>query len=405
LILEKVIKLDSLQPRFLRFRSHYKIYLILLSTLGFLNLSFWSYRFLQSPFREVLEEQSYELIISLSYFALFGAFYFFWLRYRLNNSVQVFESHIFVHKGKLAEQLNYEDVESVSIVAWSLFYLKMKNGHKHYFNSSLERVDYVWEGLKNARPDLVSLEDFENFRLKLIQYDHHQKRKEWFFKHKLVDVFSWFVLPCVFLFMAYSIQSQNVMISQPGLYFFRLFMYSVLILLVTTFSFSLLLKKFVFDRRIESQVGTDNEKIRDIEFEGVVLQRSKIFQMMMTSFFLGLVIRTDINLFSVTRVKDDLTNFSIKKGSTIVVDNRYNCTNCKYNVTEGDLVFFGKGTVGLVLAKEGEMVGQVSLDKKGRSIASENVHEVPVGHLAIRTANGKDVVFVRIKDLVGKIQK
>lgn len=403
--MEKVIKLDSLQPRFLRFRSHYKIYLIMLSALSVLNLSFWGYRLIQSPFKEILSEQGFELSLSLTYFALFGAFYFFWLRFRLNNSVQVFETHIFIHKGKVLERLNYEDVDSIRVVAWSVFYLKMKNGHKHYFNSSLERVDYVWEGLKNARPDLITAETFEAFRVKLIQYDHHQKRKEWFFKHKLVDAFSWVVLPAVFLLMAYSVQSRDILIGQPGLYFFRLFMYSVLILLVITFSFSLFLKKFVFDRKIASQVGTETEKIRDIEFEGVILQRSKIFQMIMTSFFLGMVIRTDINLFSLTKTKDDLTSFNIKKGTTIIVDNRYNCVNCKYNINEGDLVFFGKGTVGQVLAREGEMVGQVSLDKKGRSIASENVHEVPVGHLAVRTASGKDVVFVRINDLVGKIQK
>ncbi len=403
--MEKVIKLDSLQPRFLRFRSHYKIYLIMLSALSVLNLSFWGYRLIQSPLKEILSEQGFELSLSFTYFALFGAFYFFWLRFRLNNSVQVFETHIFIHKGKVLERLNYEDVDSIRVVAWSVFYLKMKNGHKHYFNSSLERVDYVWEGLKNARPDLITAETFEAFRVKLIQYDHHQKRKEWFFKHKLVDAFSWVVLPAVFLLMAYSVQSRDILIGQPGLYFFRLFMYSVLILLVITFSFSLFLKKFVFDRKIASQVGTETEKIRDIEFEGVVLQRSKIFQMIMTSFFLGMVIRTDINLFSLTKTKDDLTSFNIKKGTTIIVDNRYNCVNCKYNINEGDLVFFGKGTVGQVLAREGEMVGQVSLDKKGRSIASENVHEVPVGHLAVRTASGKDVVFVRINDLVGKIQK
>ena len=113
----------------------------------------------------------------------------------------------------------------------------------------------------------------------------------------------------------------------------------------------MLLKKFVFDKKIESQVGTESEKIRDIEFEGVILQRSKMFQMIMTSFFLGLVIRTDMNLFSLSKTKDDLSNFSIKKGTTIIVDNRYNCVSCKYQVDEGDLIFFGKGVVGQVLAK------------------------------------------------------
>jgi hypothetical protein len=403
--LEKLDKFDSLQPRSLRYRSHYKIYLILLLTLSCLMITYWGYLFIQSSVSEIFREHKYELWISFCYFSIFGSFYFFWLKYRLNNSVQVFPTHIAIYKGKHSEEVYFDDVEDVTIVCWSLFYFKMKNGYKHYFNSSLERVDYVWEGLKNARPDLVKADEFESFRLKLVQYDHHQKRKEWFFKHKLVDVFNWVVLPLIFLMMAYSIQSREVLIQQQGLYFFRLFMYSVLVLMVTTFSFSLLLKKFVFDKRLESQIGTDQEKIRDVEFEGVILQRSKMFQMVCTSFFLGLVIRTDINLFSLTKAKDDLSNFNIKKGATVVVDNRYNCINCKYMLNDGDIVFFGKGIIGQVLAKEGEMVGQVAQDKSGRSIASENIHEVPTGHIAVKTATGKDIVFVRISDLIGKIQK
>lgn len=61
--------------------------------------------------------------------------------------------------------------------------------------------------------------------------------------------------------------------------------------------------------------------------------------------------------------------------------------------------------VGQVMAKEGELVGEVSQDKTGRMIASTNVQEVPVGHLAVKSSNGKDIIFIRIDDLIGKIQK
>ncbi len=61
--------------------------------------------------------------------------------------------------------------------------------------------------------------------------------------------------------------------------------------------------------------------------------------------------------------------------------------------------------IGQVLAKEGETVALISQDTEGRMIASENVQEVPKGHVAIRAGNGKDIVFVQIDELIGRIQK
>ncbi|WP_408098259.1 hypothetical protein ACJVC5_04925 [Peredibacter sp. HCB2-198] len=368
-------------------------------------VTFWALKFFEDGPANVFQYQSFELIMSGIYFVVTGSFYFFWLRSRLKRSVQVFEDHILVHNGKLKEPLYYAEIQSVNLVCWSIFYVKMNNGFKYYFNSSLERVDYIWEGIHAARPELVSQEEFEAQRIKLVQYDHHQKRKEWFFKHKLVDVFNWAVLPVVFLVCAYFVQSRNIYINQQGLYFFRLFMYALLVLLSTTFFYSLVLKKFVFDKKVEEQMSSSEDKMRDLEFEGVVLQRSKIFQFVTACFLLAMVIRMDVNLYSVSKVKEDLASFNLKRGSTILVDNRFNCIACRYELKDGDLVLFGRGTIGQVLAREGDMVGQIGQDPNGRTIASENVQEVPRGHLAVKSSNGKDIVFIKIEDLIGKIQK
>ena len=403
--MEKIAKLDSVQPRFLRYRSHYKIYVLCFMIISLMMLTFWGLKFFEDGPKTVFQYQSFELVMSAIYFVVTGSFYFFWLRSRLNRSVQVFEDHILVHNGKHKEPLYYSEIQSVNVVCWSIFYVKMNNGFKHYFNSSLERADYIWEGIHAARPDLVTQEEFEEQRLKLVQYDHHQKRKEWFFKHKLVDIFNWAVLPVVFLLCAYVVQSRNIYINQQGLYFFRLFMYALLVLLSTTFFYSMVLKKFVFDKKVEEQMSSSEDKMRDLEFEGVVLQRSKIFQFITACFLLALVVKLDVNLYSVTKVKEDLASFELKKGHTIVVDNRFNCIACRYELKDGDLVLFGRGTIGQVLAREGDMVGQIGQDRNGRTIASENVQEVPRGHLAIRASNGKDIVFIKIEDLIGKIQK
>jgi hypothetical protein len=320
--------------------------------------------------------------------------------------IQVFPTHIWVHNHGKKEEINFENVESVGIVCWSVFYFKMKGGKKHFFSSSLERADYIWEGFHAARPDLVVPETYEEFRTKLVQYDHHQKRKEWFFRHKMIDVFNWIVLPLTFLGLSYLIQTRDIIINQQGMYFFRLFMYSVLILIITTFLFSIVLKKLIFDKRVKLQMDMQSgDKLRDIEFEGIILHRSKLLQMVTASFMFALVMRSEMNLFSLTKIKADLTSFDLKGGHTLVVDNRYNCLTCKYPVRDGDIVVFGRGTIGQVMAAEGDMVGKISEDKSGRIIASENIQEVPKGHIAIKMANQQEIVMVKLGELIGRIQK
>jgi len=88
-----------------------------------------------------------------------------------------------------------------------------------------------------------------------------------------------------------------------------------------------------------------------------------------------------------------------------VVDNRFNCLFCKYPVRDGDIVVFGKGTIGQIMATEGDMVGQLTSDKKGRMIASENIQEVPKGHIAVKLSNQKEMLIIKIDDLIGRIQK
>lgn len=398
------MKFDPTQPRVLRYRSHYKMYVMAFGLISLLLFTFWGLRFSSENYKDVFQIYSFELIASALYFVTTGCFYFGWLRYRLKRSVQVFPEHLKITRGKFTDDLKYSDIESVNTVCWSIFYVKMKSGIKHYFNSSIERVDYIWEGIYTSRPDLLEQKSYEEYRVKLVQFDHHQKRKEWFFKHKMVDVFNWGVMPVLFIFVAYMVQTKSIVIHNEGVYFFRLFMFAMLVMLTTTFTFSILLKKFIFDQKVTDQHETPEFKVRDMEFEGMILQRSKMFQMVTAAFVLGMLIKMDVNLYSVSKVKEDIASFKLKKGNSILIDNRYNCLGCKYQLHDGDFVVFGRGIIGQVLAKEGDMVGQVAQDSKGRMIASENIQEVPRGHLAVKAANGKDIVFVKIDELIGKIQ-
>ena len=296
-----------------------------------------------------------------------------------------------------------ESIDSVSIVCWSIFYCKLKDGSKYYFSSSLERVDYVWEGIYAARPDLFLKHEYDEYRLQLIQYDHHQKRKEWFFRHKMIDLFNWIVVPFIFVSSAYIVQTEVFQIHNRGMYFFRLGMYSFLVLFVCTFIYSFVVKKFIFDKRVKFSLPGE-EKIRNLEFEGVVVHRTKIFQLFTILLLFGGIIKSDLNMFSITKIHENVSSFKFKKGQTLIVDNRFNCLDCSHALQEGDIILFGKGTLGEIIAREGELVAQFYEDKTGRHIASESVIDVPLDHVAVKLANQKEVVMVRETDLLGKIQ-
>lgn len=397
---------ESLQPRLLKYRAHYKWYLAGMVFVGSLLIAYCSYLIYIVGVDVLLKDYQPELLMTGSYFALSIGCYFFWLRHKLTRSVQVHKDGIDIHHGTHREKILYSDIEVIAPVARSMFYLKMKSGVKHYFNSSLERIDYVWEGLYFARPDLFGSVDFEGYRVKLVQYDHHQKRKEWFFKHKFVDVFQWVIIPAVFILVTYKVQSQYVQINQFGLYVFRLSMFSLLSLLVCTFLYSFVLKKVLFDKKIKDQMVESGDKVRDLDYESLIVQRSKMLQTMTACFVLAVLVRMDMNLFSVTRLKDDIAMSNLTKGKTVLIDNRYNCYDCRFAVRDGDWIVYGRGQIGQVMAKSGETVAQISQDKTGRMIASTDMMEVPEGHIAVRIGNqGQDVLFIKATELVGKIQK
>jgi hypothetical protein len=270
----------------------------------------------------------------------------------------------------------------------------------------LERPDYLWEGLMKARPELIGgKETYENFRIELVKYDHHEKRKEWFLRHKLIDVFYWLALPMLALAFGYFVQSTEVMIHSKAFYFFRLLMYSLFALIICAFAWSVVLKRFVFDKKIEEKIKHEASKLRDLELEDAVIRKAKFFQALSCSLVLAGLIYGNLNLFSITKLKEGSQAFNMSPGKTILVDNRFNCVACAHSVKEGDLLIFGRGTLGEVMALPGEVIAQTRQTDVGRSIASETVTEVPEGHVAIKTGpSGRDVVLVPISELVGKLK-
>ena len=396
--------LETRPPRTLPYRFYYKWYAIACAVVWLLCVGVVAMLLLQKGESSV--EMKEELYSFSALSLLIPAFYLWWLHPKLTRTVQVFHDHVRVTSGDMNWDISFNDIKKVDRPFFSLMRFRMNDGHSWWFSAALERPDYLWEGLAKQRPELVeSPAVYEEFRLKLVQYDHHEKRKEWFFRHRFLDVINWVIVPLVVLVAGYQYQTQDVIIHSKGLYFFRLGMYAMFMTITCAFVWSVLLKKLVFDRMVEKQMES-GKKLRDMQKEDQILQRAKFLQLVTCTALMAFVVKTDLNLFSVTKLKSGSSAYQLRSGKTIVVDNRFNCVDCKHALIEGDLILFGRGTLGQVLAMPGEVIAQTRETSLGRSIASETVTEVPEGHIALKTgAEGKDVVLVPISDLVGRLKK
>jgi hypothetical protein len=347
-----------------------------------------------------------EAMSFISMMLFLPALYMWWLHPKITRKVRVHKDYIQVSNADYSWEIAFADIRSIDRPFQSLIRLRMHDGYSWWFSAALERPDYLWEGLYQARPELIGKsEEFESFRLSLVQYDHHEKRKEWFFNHRLLDLVTWMALPVLTISLGHVLQSSHVVINSEWQYFFRLLMYSLFIITTSSFLISMFMKKFVFDKILNEQMK-EGSKLRNLDFEQHMVQRSKWAHVALCAVLLATVVSTDINLFSVIRLKADAKKFKLEPGKTVLIDNRYNCIDCAYSLKEGDVIVFGRGALGEVLAVPGEVIAQTRTAGVGRSIASETVMEIPAGMVALKIgAKSNEVILVPIGDLVGKLKK
>lgn len=389
------------QPRPLLYRSHYKWYAVLLAVA-------WGSCLIAMITLGVMDYKEYfdEVAFFASFSIMLPTLYLVWLHPKLTRTMQVFTDGVRINSSAEVFDIKFDNLESITLPFGSIVKFKMKDGINWSFDSSLERLDYLWEAVWRSRPELVGNSDkYEAFRLKIVQNDHHEKRKEWFFRHRLIDLLNWIVLPAVILSLGYKVQSADIVVHSVGLYFFRLSMFILLATISSAFLYSLIFKKFIFDKKLEENIGSDRSKRRDVNHENIIIQRAKSLQLITCSVIMFSILHTELNLFSVTRLRDGAKVFNLKPGSTVVVDNRFNCLNCKHSIKEGDLIVFGRGSVGKILALSGDVIAKTTENSAGRTIASETVVSVPKNHLALQVgAEGREIVFIKIEDLVGKLK-
>lgn len=346
--------------------------------------------------------------ISLCFFSLISTVIFYFYHQAKTDlvSIQVFDDHWVYHFIKGPTDIYFNQIEKIEWAKGGHLIIILKNNDLHRFDSSLERLDYLLEALYQHRSDLfASHDEFERARLDFIQNDHHHKRQLWFIENKLANVVYWTLLPLLFLYTGYSYQGKHLEIHQFYKYFFRLGVFSFFVLIICSLVFSEVLK-FYLNFKIKKQIAKDAEdKTQHIDFEKNILKQSKYFQIITSVFIFSMILQHDLNFYSLTHISESKPHLGLERGH-YMIDNRYNCTHCAYELIPGDVVIFGKGYMGKVLAMEEETIAQLTSPGPGRTIASEKIVTTPKNHIAIYVGEKSEkVIFIKISDLVGKIKK
>jgi len=346
--------------------------------------------------------------ISLCLLSLVSSIAFYFYHQSKSNlvSIQVFDDHWVYHFMNGPIDVYFNQIEKIEWAKGGHLVIILKNNNLHRFDSSLERLDYLLEALYQHRSDLfVSRDVFEKARLDFIQNDHHHKRQLWFIENKLANLVYWTFLPLLFLYVGYSYQGKHLEIHQIYKYFFRLGVFSFFVLIICSLVFSEVLR-FYLNFKIKKQIAKNVEdKTQHIDFEKNILKQSKYFQILVSIFIFSMILQHDLNFYSLTHVAESKPHLGLERGH-YMIDNRFNCTQCAYELIPGDIVIFGKGYFGKVLAMEEETIAQLTSSGPGRTIASEKIVTTPKNHIAIYVGDKSEkVIFIKISDLVGKIKK
>jgi len=278
------------------------------------------------------------LLISLTiYYMLFSGL--------LGRKFQAFSDYLQINKGKKVIKIPYTQIVKVDISKgyfFPSFRLRLRNNKKLRFSVMVERVDYILDSVLRSNPKLLIWERFADYRNKILISDHRIARFQELFGGKNTWItFSMFVfLPIFFVCFLYIEQSGKMVIHSWLAYFLSTFQ----IIFIVTFgfwTFFYLLVNTWIDRHSSARFGNSHkDKRRDMKYEKKAYLMSYSLVGVIVVAIYSSIYMYDFNRYElVMRINNSETESYFTNAQLYVVDGRFNCTNCRYNLKPGDEIF------------------------------------------------------------------
>jgi|GEM_PF-7015923 len=295
---------------------------------------------------------NYEIaVIALGYLVLFLmvliTIYFKFFFGISGREFQAFKNYLLIIKNKKEEKIYYEEIKSINLGASGPFYfftIGLKNGKKRKFSTVVERVEYIIDSVLKYNPRLMSWAEFLKFRSSMVLSDHRFARfRDIYYGPKAWSTYLILVLiPAFFLVSLFVVQSGKMVIYSM---FLHIFIGLKLVIICNVVLW--LIQNFIFSNLIEGEDlkrfnNNPRDKKRNMERESKTWAFLYAGNILCISLFYYFIFSLDLNRFEIGLVSKVSTHLDVKVGDVYLLDTRFNCVKCNYEVKVGDKVIYHK---------------------------------------------------------------
>ncbi len=336
--------------------------------------------------------------------AIYFVPYWFLLRPMMRAEIRVLDDRISIQLGKKTREIPYADIVKIT---WKLkrwaggwFTLSMNSGKKHRFTVVLERSEYLIEGIRQARADILTREQFEKLRLDLVLIDHGFARMYARMRGKGSWILTQFVLLAIFVgtWVVYRAQKGDLVVHALDSYLLRTVVLLSVAAFVVRMSSVSATGAIVGTRLRKRLTAAVPDKRRDIAFERKVGLIAIPVELAAFASLVFVVCAYDLNAVGRYTPAGPFTHFNLQAFDPLWVDARYNCLGCRYPIEKGDVVLiqapWGNWPAGVV-GLPGERLSVNRKNAKGFFLATAGEEEVLPGQVAVQLlASGKYVTSI-----------
>lgn len=400
---ETNIVLETMPRRALNYYKHLKIVFFWSSVIKFsflgLSLVLAVTTYLMKAELDANRIQA-SFVVSAMLFCIF-VFWQFFQKFFLQNisdrRINVFEDRveIFQEGGEGEKHLiSFEEIEKVDWGFFSFFgvFTVTTKDHVYRFSAFLHRAEYILEAIEENRPQIFENVDFEDLRNNVLSADHRLSRVHdmFFGRYKLLSLFTYFLLPIIGTSLITWQQVSRIQVN-----FLPDYIWSLINIIVAAVFFvgmlHFLVTEFLFDKDLQLRVKEEfDDKGRDLDYEEGILAKSnpaKIFGIILAFY---MVLAHDINQFGYYRINNSSADLNILKDDVYLVDKRFNCTGCYYELSKNsDIVF---------IYEDNLHYGKVILSSD-RSPASESA----LKQVMVKINDKGETIEVPFKNILGKV--
>lgn len=350
---ETNIVLETMPKRALNYYKHLKIVLFWTSVVKFSFLGLSTMLAAAAYFKRAdldpIRLQAV-FVVSLMLFIIFlfwQIFQKFFLKQINDRRVNVFENRLEIFQADNEGEkhsINFSDIQKVDWGLFSVFgvFFIATNDRIYRFSSFLHRAEYILEAIEEARPELFTEIGFEDMRNSVLAADHRLSRVHdmFFGRYKFVNVFCYFLLPAIGCGLIIWQQ-----LARTQVYFMPEYLWTLVNMVIAAAiivgALHFIIAEFVLDKDLQARLKEDfNDKGRDLDYEEGVFAKSNPAKIFAIALSFYTILAHDMNQFTNAQINNSSADLNILKNDSYIVDRRYNCVSCVYELKkDNDIVF------------------------------------------------------------------